>query len=84
LNFILGGKNFQYPGLNGQFNKVLYRLGDGAFVDNVDDFKTLINKVGPAPGPNFDKIFTVSMVNETIDSGIGKGTDEYKIVGGGD
>ena len=32
--FTLAGKHLQYPGFNGQFFKVIYRIADGAFIDS--------------------------------------------------
>lgn len=36
LKFVLGGKQFSYAGFNGLFANVIYKLGAGAFVDNMD------------------------------------------------
>jgi len=41
----LGGKQFSYPGFNGQFTNVVYNVGAGAFIDRADLFKTLAGKV---------------------------------------
>ena len=38
LKFMLSGKNLHYPGFNGVFAKVQYRVGPGAFVDSVEQF----------------------------------------------
>jgi hypothetical protein len=84
LNFILAGKQFSYPGLNGQFTKVNYRLGNGAFIDSVEQFKPYLVNQGTHPGINWDKIVTLNQVTETIESAVGKGSEEYKLVGGGE
>jgi len=36
LQFILAGKNAQYPGFNGVFYKVVYKVAPGAFIDTLD------------------------------------------------
>jgi hypothetical protein len=44
INFIIGGKQFQYPGFQGQFYRILFRVQQGAFVDTVDQFNTLLGQ----------------------------------------
>ena len=43
LKFVLGGKNIAYPGVNGVFANVIYRIGANVFVDSVDQFKALVS-----------------------------------------
>lgn len=42
LKFVLGGKQFAYPGFNGIFANVIYKLGAGAFVDNLEQFINVV------------------------------------------
>jgi hypothetical protein len=46
LKFFLAGKNAWYPGFNGQFHKVNYRTGPGAFIDTVDQFNAFLKDQG--------------------------------------
>jgi hypothetical protein len=45
LKFILAGKQFAYPGFNGLFLNVVYNIGPGAFIDTVDQFTAVYNKL---------------------------------------
>jgi len=60
LKFILGGKQFSYPGFNGVFTKVQYNIGTGAFVDTLENVNALLAKVGTYPPFLWDKLVTVN------------------------
>ena len=64
--FYLAGKNTGYPGFNGQFFKVVYRLGAGAFVDSQDDFTGLLTAQGGAPAVNWDNVITYKQADDPV------------------
>lgn len=39
LRFTLGGKHLDYPGLNGQFAMLALKLGQGAFIEELQQLK---------------------------------------------
>jgi hypothetical protein len=49
LKFILAGKQFNYPGFNGIFTRVVYKIGAGAFIDTLDQATAFIATQGPVP-----------------------------------
>jgi hypothetical protein len=61
LKFILGGKQFNYPGFNGQIAKLAYNLGDGAFIDKLDGFNKI---VGTSPATIWDSVVTANIIAE--------------------
>lgn len=49
LKLIFGGKQFEYPGFNGQFANIFYDIDAPAFIDTEEDLKNAIKKLSNPP-----------------------------------
>jgi len=81
FKFILAGNQFSYPSFNGIFKTVVYKIGPGAFIDNVDQFNAFFATQG-VPTTNWDKVITVSQVTDAINVPVPE--EVYTPIGGGD
>ena len=83
MKFVLGGKQFSYQGFNGIFANVIYKLGAGAFVDNMEQFIAVVAGT-KKPFDDWNKIVTYEQVADAIPSVQGQGVEEWRVIGGGD
>lgn len=65
LKFVLGGKQFEYPGFNGQLTKLVYRVGAGAFIDTIDQLNAHLATQGPAPRVTLEKTTNITVAGDT-------------------
>jgi hypothetical protein len=50
LRFVLGGNdNNRYPAFNGQFSRPVFRIGYGAFIDEVSELNKYALSCNPVP-----------------------------------
>lgn len=60
------------------------KLGPGAFVDTLQQFTTFLKAQGAIPTPSNATVVTLKQVTDTQPSQVNQGTEDYKVVGGGD
>jgi hypothetical protein len=85
LKFILAGKHLSYPGFNGQFYNVNYRVGPGAYIDSIDQFNTWLTSQGASPAIDWDRTVTLRQITgDPVGIKPGDASEEYKQIGGGD
>lgn len=77
------GKDQWHPGFNGQYRNVLLRIHKNAFIDTPEDFQDHINRF-PRPTTDWDRIVAFNQAGAAFTSVAGQGTEEYKVIGGGD
>lgn len=64
LKFVLAGAQFSYPGVNGIFLKVVYKIGPGAFLDTIDNYNQFYATQAPAPSVISNKTVTIPQIGD--------------------
>lgn len=80
LKFIVGGKTSYYPGFNGQITKLVYRVGDGAFIDTLDQFKAHLLNQGPFPSVILEKTTNITVAGDTPVDVVARQPEAYQLV----
>jgi hypothetical protein len=83
FRFIIGGKQFAYPGFNGQVTKVYLGVGRGAFIDSLEELGAWMDSQAKIPRADMDRVVTLKQVKEAELIEVGKGAETYKEIGGG-
>jgi hypothetical protein len=77
MKFLLGGKHLQYAGFNGQFTKVSFNTGDGAFVNDVGYLGKILSAIGPAISSDWKQLVTLRVTQNPQPIAVGEGKEDY-------